>query len=129
MLPLPTFHHHEAAEKLEGGDNKAIIIPDSSIKNAQPSNTPMLREDVSGQEFLLDTGAAASIFPRAKLLLSDLIKMKPYIKSDSFIATAGGYELEVQGTIHLQLKFGGKHHPHTFLVAEVNQPILGYPFL
>ena len=55
--------------------------------------------------------------------------MKPYAKSNSFIATAGGYELDVQGIIHLQPKFGGSAHPHTFLVAEVNQPILGYPFL
>ena len=71
MLSFSTFHHHEAVRKLEGGGNKAIIIPDRPIKNAQPSNTPMLREDVSGQEYLLDTGAAASIFPRAKLLLSE----------------------------------------------------------
>ena len=89
----------------------------------------MLREDITGVLYLVDMGAAASVFPRSKLLLSQLLSMKPQEHKGSFISTAGGSELPIQGTVHLQPKFAGQKHPHTFLVAEVSQHILGYPFL
>ena len=89
----------------------------------------MLREDLSGVLYLVDTGAAASVYPRSKLLLSQLLSMQPHDSKDSFISTASGAELPIQGTVHLQPEFAGLTHPHTYLVAEVNQSILGYPFL
>ena len=89
----------------------------------------MLREDLTGVLFLVDTGAAASVYPRSKLLLSQLLLMQPHNSNGSFISTDSGAELPVQGTVHLQPEFAGLKHPHTFLVAEVNQPILGYPYL
>ena len=112
-----------------GGDGStAVIIPDECVKNAKPSNSPMLREDDTGDLYLVDTGAAASVYPRAKLLLSQLISIKPYKSSCQFISTAGGYELEIRGTLELQPKFAGLQHNHMFLVVDVKQPILGYPF-
>ena len=89
----------------------------------------MLREDLTGVLFLVDTWAAASVYPRTKLLLSQLLSMQLHNSKGSFISTASGAELPVQGTIHLQTEFAGSRQPNTFLVAEVKQPILGYPFL
>ena len=106
--------------KLSSGDVAAAIIPNSSVKNAQPCNSPMLREDLTGVLFLVDTGAAASVYPRSKLLLSQLLSMQPHNSIGSFISTASGAELPVQGTVHLQPEFAGLKHPHTFLVTEVN---------
>ena len=89
------------------------------MKNAQPYNSPMLIENLTGVLYLVDTGAAASVYPRSKLLLSQLLSMKPHVDKGLFISTAGGAELPVQGTVHLQPEFAGLKHPHTFLVADV----------
>ena len=129
--PPRTFTIHlQEVGKLVGGDGStAVIIPDECVKNAKPSNSPMLREDDTGDLYLVDTGAAASVYPHSKLLLSQMIAIKPYKSSCQFISTAGGYELKIRGTLELQPKFAGLRHNHEFLVADVKQPILGYPFL
>ena len=97
MLSFPPIHYHEAVGKLGRGDAKAIIIPNNSIKDSQPCNSPMLKEDVSSQQYLLDNGAAASISPWAKLLKSDFINMKPYVKSNSLIVTPRGLHVRDPG--------------------------------
>ena len=77
MLPLTTTAAEEFG-KLTSEGVAAAIIPDSCMKNAQPCNSPMLREDITGVLYLVDIGAAASVYPSSKLLLSQLLSMKPH---------------------------------------------------
>ena len=78
----------------------------------------------SGQAFLVDTGAAVSLLPRS------LGGPVPSSDSESpVLQTANGGILQTYGTIQRRMNFDGKLHIHTFVIADVIEPMLGWDFL
>jgi len=74
-------------------------------------------------EFLIDCGSNVSILP------SWFIK-KPQIKIRHSLIAVNGGRIKTTGMHQLSLDFGfGKTIPWTFIVADVNSPILGADFL
>lgn len=77
------------------------------------------RDDHSGRRFLVDTGAAVSVLP-----------YKPIAgRPDSYLNAANGSKIATYGTRTLPLRLGGNAYSHTFVLADVSNPILGADFL
>ena len=88
---------------------------------AKPSASPLfyLKDSLSGRLFLVDTGAAASVFPHR----SD----SP--PSDLRLTAANGKGIASWGSRTLLLRFDSKRYEWPFLLAAVDRPILGADFL
>ncbi len=77
-----------------------------------------LFDDVSQRRFLVDTGAAYSVFPHKSLSIS----------SGPQLTGAGGQVIECWGEQRMNLCFHGRQFQWTFLLADVQLPILGADF-
>jgi hypothetical protein len=78
-----------------------------------------LKDDISNRRFLVDTGAAFSVFPHS----SEEPPSGPRLKGPA------GRIIRCWGQRTLQLSFNGLHFSWDFLLAEVEFPILGVDFL
>jgi len=78
-----------------------------------------LRDDVSGERFLVDTGASRSVLPHSSLSAP----------TGPRLAAASGSAIPCWGTRRIPLKFGPFTFNWEFLLAGVDRPILGLDFL
>ena len=100
----------------------AVTPPPPAFRLEQISTATQLlyvHDDCSGFDFLVDTGAAVSLFPHSS-------KTPP---SPSNLRTADGSPLPTWGTRRMKLNLGGKEYAWNFLLAPVDRPILGWDFL
>ena len=91
------------------------------LASASPAGVPLLylRDSVTGREFLVDTGAAVSVFPHQSSLHS----------SGPPLVAADGRPIASWGKCRLNVCFSGRKFAHDFLLAGVTVPILGLDFL
>lgn len=83
----------------------------------------MLLPEVSGVNYLVDTGAGVSVVPPQK---DDLKHRSP----SATLLAANGLGIVTYGERVVKLDFGmGRTHLWTFTVAKVTRPILGIDFL
>jgi hypothetical protein len=78
-----------------------------------------LTDSFSGKQFLVDSGAARSVYPHRSALRS----------SGPSLVGADGRPIASWGTRRLRLQFGQQHYEFDFLLATVAKPILGNDFL
>jgi hypothetical protein len=78
-----------------------------------------LADSVSGQTFLVDTGAAVSVYPHNG----------PVSAADSFLTGPDNKPIKSWGTVTKLLCFGGQKFSCTFIRAAVCRAILGVDFL
>ena len=77
------------------------------------------------RKFLIDTGASVCVLGR------DFINaqgFQRYVVPGASIRAVGKTSIEVYGCLTLYFQLHGTRYSHTFLVADVNQCILGYDF-
>ncbi len=91
------------------------------LASASPAGAPLLflQDSFGGQRFLVDTGAAVSVFPHSSPLRS----------SGPPLVAADGRPISSWGRCKLQLCFSGHVFKHDFLLANVAVPIIGLDFL
>ena len=86
-----------------------------------PSHILHLADEQSGRRFLIDTGAAFSIFPSKGPLATagDLPQLR----------AAGGQSIACFGEKELTVKFSNQLFKWIFLLADAEAPIVGADFL
>ncbi len=91
------------------------------LASASPVGAPLifLRDNVSGKKFLVDTGAAVSVFPHRS----------SFPASGPPLVAADGRPIASWGKCTLQLSFSGHLFAYEFLLASVAVPIIGLDFL
>ena len=75
-----------------------------------------LKNILSSQKFLVDTGASVSVYP-------------PSPGVGVQLRTASGAAMDTFGTRQIPLQFGARRLEWNFLLADVSMPILGSDFL
>ena len=94
----------------------------TSTGTSTSTNTLTIHDQLSGQAFLVDTGAEVSVTPAA---LAD----KTSCQKTSQLTAANGTIINSWGTRSLSLNLGKGHtYRHSFLIADVTRPILGADF-
>ena len=83
--------------------------------------TPLiyLQDRLSGKRFLVDSGATLSLFPHKSHL-------PPTTNS---LSAANGSSIPTWGSCTMPLRFGEHNYTWTFILADVDRPILGFDFL
>ena len=84
-----------------------------------PGQLVLIKDDLSDRRFLVDTGAAYSVFPHSS----------PSPPSGPALSSASGRPIACWGEKSLTLSFNGKCFTWPFLLAAVQFPILGVDFL
>jgi len=84
-----------------------------------PGKLVLIADQLSNRRFLVDTGAAYSIFPHFS-------SSSPHGPA---LAGPGGTPIPCWGEKQLHLSFGGKKFSWSFLLAAVQFPIIGVDFL
>ena len=79
----------------------------------------VLRDEVSGKAFLVDTGASCSVLPFSS----------PATPSGPPLTGADGKNIPSWGSKQLTVRFSGRPFSFTFILAAVSRPILGNDFL
>jgi Reverse transcriptase (RNA-dependent DNA polymerase) len=85
-----------------------------------PGELLCITDSVSGVKFLADTGASYSCLPFSSRAAAPNV---PYLKG------AGGHGITCYGERQLDLCFSGRRFSRTFLLAAVEDPIIGADFL
>lgn len=83
-----------------------------------------LTDSLSGQKFLVDTGAQVSVIPA-----SDSIRKRGTKSPQPRLSAANGTPIATFGTIRKIVCFGNRRFPGDFIRAEVKRPLLGADFL
>jgi hypothetical protein len=78
-----------------------------------------LTDSISGKTFLVDTGAASSVFPHKGLLFT----------AERCLSGPDNKPILSWGNITKKLCFGGQFFSCTFVLAAVSRPIPGFDFL
>ena len=78
-----------------------------------------LTDKLSNRRFLVDTGAAVSVFPHSSTEPSSGLPL----------TAANGNKISSWGTRTIPLRFGKRSFEWTFLLAAVDRPILGADWL
>ena len=99
--------------------------PVAVVAGATTSRLLHVPEKASGCSFLIDTGAEVSLIPASP---ADHRAATASAHSAPLVA-ANGTEIKTYGTRRIPLQFGNKHFQGSFIVADVNQAILGADFL
>ena len=82
-----------------------------------------LMNKLSGNRFLVDTGASVSVFPhRSRQPVSPAVGVQLKTADD-------GTTINTFGSRHLALQFGSRQFDWNFLLADISMPILGADFL
>ena len=79
-------------------------------------------DKVSGERFLVDTGAEVSVFPASGLITRTK-------QPGTSLVAANGSTIKTYGTRTIPLCFTTKHYKWDFIIAEVSRPLLGADFL
>ena len=81
----------------------------------------LIRDNNSGKDYLVDTGACASVIPATE-------HDRRCQEGEAFGNASGG-GIKTYGTRQIPLHFGNGHYfTQTFTIADVTQPILGFDF-
>ena len=99
--------------------------PVAMVAGATNSRLLHIQDRASGHSFFIDTGAEVSLVPASP---ADHRAAVSSTHSAPLVA-ANGTEIKTYGTRCLPLKFGNKCFQMSFIVADVNQAILGADFL
>ena len=83
---------------------------------------PHVKDHLTGLFCLIDTGAAASIWPR-KSFPKAKQDLRPRLKA------VNGTPIASYGLKTIKLKLGPLHLQHRVVIADVAKPILGWDFL
>jgi hypothetical protein len=83
----------------------------------------MLKDEISGENFLVDTGALVSVFSA-----SPPDRSFPSNSTVSLIA-ANGSRINTYGSRTIPVSFNGHRYSWRFIVADVNRSLLGADFL
>ena len=95
----------------------------SLVAAASPGFT--IRDELSGHSFLVDTGALASVFPAAATDHASDRCPHPAVN----LTAANGPPIRSYGSRELLLRFNGHEYRWSFIIADVNRPLLGADFL
>ena len=96
----------------------------SSAAAATQSNVFYVTDCLSKVKFLVDTGAAKSVLP-----LSYKDDSCTQLDNSLSLVAANGSPIKLFGQKILNVQFGGCDFTWSFLIADVNQPIIGSDFL
>jgi hypothetical protein len=96
--------------KLEGLGHLNAVFPGQLLH---------LQDDFSNRRFLIDTGAAYSVFPHK----SSEAPLRPLLRGPS------GQPIACWGKRCISVSFSGRPFERTFLLVEVRFPLLGADFL
>ena len=86
----------------------------------------VIRDNVSGRQFLVDTGTLVSVFP---ISLHNGAPMPDNEPSSKSLIAANGSCIQTYGTLTLPLNFGNRAYSWKFTLADVSRPLLGADFL
>ena len=111
--PTPPLYTPEPAIPFTG------VFAATTYSADTPPRLMYLHDDCSGLDFLVDTGAAVSLFPHQSAA-------KPGPRT---LRQADGSSLPSWGRRRFSLRFGGRDFSFQFLLAAVDRPILGVDFL
>ena len=95
------------------------------LASATTSRLLNVQDRASGRSFLINTGAEVSLIPASP---ADYRAATASAHSTP-LGAANGTEIETYGTRRIPLQFRNKHFQGSFIVADVNQAILGADFL
>ena len=88
-----------------------------------------LHDRNNGRKFLIDTGAAASIYPASRALINRYSSSNP-VNTDSIrLIAANGTEIRTFGKERIHVDLGVTKTSWPFVLADVNQPLIGADFL
>ncbi len=93
--------------------------PPQLISLRAGSSLLYLGDELSGKDFLVDTGASRSVLPHSS----------PSPPCGPRLAAANGRIIPSWGSRQIPLRFGGFRYSWEFLLAGVDRPILGLDFL
>ena len=110
------------AELLAIDDNSDDDVVVSSLDDFPPDTRPHIKDYISGQWVLLDTGAARSVWPRNDF---------PAAKADSkpSLRAANGTPIDTFGKRVVHLRLGAIRATATVTVVNVRRPILGWDWI
>ena len=84
-----------------------------------------IKERVTGDTFLVDTGAEVSVIP-----MTQQLKHKGHVTSKSpALHAANGSTIKTYGSMSTTLHFQGCRFPANIIIADVKRPLLGADFL
>ena len=95
------------------------LIARGSLNAVTPGQLVHIKDDCENRRYLIDTGAAFSIFPHQSSSPS----------SGPLLSGPDGKRIRCWGEKRLQLSFNGRRFSWTFLLADVKFPIIGVDFL
>ena len=81
-----------------------------------------VRDQISGNRFLVDTGAEVSVFPATRMAMRST---QPGVS----LVAANGSTIRTFGKRTITLRFAMKQYKWDFVIAEVSRPLLGADFL
>ena len=105
---------------------KTACVAAAKVDVPDPALTPDLRPRVYDHNakmwLLLDTGAAISCYPRSAF---------PNAKPDPtrLLQAVNGAKVETYGSRQVKIDLGGRTYTHTFVLASITEPILGFDFV
>ena len=94
------------------------LIARGSLNAVAPGDLIYINDDISKRRFLVDTGAAFSIFPHRFSASS----------SGPRLFNVKGLPIKCWGEQPMTLCFGGRRFAWTFLLSDVQFPIIGVDF-
>jgi predicted aspartyl protease len=83
----------------------------------------VLRDEISGEEFLVDTGAEVSVIPLRLKETASLSASGPRLRA------ANGSDIKSYGTCRRTIMLDGERYRPRFVLAEIDKCILGADFL
>ena len=101
---------------------KLLAVGSGKLTGWQEVHTLPAGDSLSGQRFLVDTGASVSVFPQISPTSSAPL-------SKTKLLTTGGSPLPCFGARVIPLRFGSRHFSWSFQLTPVSIPILGSDFL
>ena len=99
-------------------DRASVVATASGLKDG----LLFVRDEISGERFLVDTGAEVSVFPATGLIT------RTKQPGTSQVA-ANGSTIKTYGTRSIPLWLASKQYRWDFIIAEVSRPLLGADFL
>ena len=79
-------------------------------------------DKISGERFLVDTGAEVSVFPATGLITRTK-------HPGASLVAANGSAIKTYGMCSIPLRFVSMQYRWDFIIAEVSRPLLGADFL
>ena len=106
---------------MEAGGKRPAARQEVIFAAAGPdSSLPTVSCQLTGTNFLLDSGAAVSVLPA---------KQRSESSASLNLCNADGTTITTYGSKDITIKLCGQSHTHRFVLADIHRPILGADFL